>query len=610
MSVVDRPLRITSFDSVRAKEGTPAQLSLRGLTELVKTTAARDKGALPLVKIGRFAANRRSNAALETVSGIELDYDAGKMPMAEAVAALSAAGLAALVYETPSNTPVSHRWRAILPCGKEQPAAERDRLVARANGVLKGAIAPESFTPGQIYYIGGVSGRKRRTELIEGDAIDTRPDLDAAAVRKGQRSDGAKGPDESRSGRHYRAALRSISNGLSYHEHLRTLDDDLHAYAMEVRGASTKGEHDWKQASARHKEEKVRKLDSFRSFETAHPDGTRFLTAQELCERPRPNDFLEGLLYDNLLSIWYGAPKSGKSFLLLDLASHIANGEPWANLAVERRNVLIIPLEGEGLLRDRIRAWEIHNVRSCPVIFSPFPLHLISDEQRISEIISYCQEHRIGLIIIDTLARAMRGGNENDFSDMSRALAGADKIRMATGAHVMLVHHTTKDGKSARGHSDLIGNPDLLVEISKPASSDEYRKATVTANRHGPEGMSLQFAIKSVETDIRNKRGSQVRSGVACVATEGFTDLDKADERGGAEAGLEVLRRLSRISEVIDRDAGVERADWRSAVDKSGLWQDAKNDSTRRSHFKRMVDRLVKARLIRREGSKFYPTAV
>lgn len=48
------------------------------------------------------------------------------------------------------------------------------------------------------------------------------------------------------------------------------------------------------------------------------------------------DDFVEGLLTSGGLSVLYGEPNVGKSFLALDLALHVARGEPWFGLEVER----------------------------------------------------------------------------------------------------------------------------------------------------------------------------------------------------------------------------------------------------------------------------------
>jgi hypothetical protein len=73
----------------------------------------------------------------------------------------------------------------------------------------------------------------------------------------------------------------------------------------------------------------------------------------------------------------------------------------------------------------------------------------------------------IRLVVVDTLSRAMAGGNENAPDDMSAFIRNIDRIRQETGAHVLIVHHCGKDAaKGARGHSCLRAATDTKIELS------------------------------------------------------------------------------------------------------------------------------------------------
>ena len=50
------------------------------------------------------------------------------------------AGVAALLYTTPSNTDTTPRWRALCPTSKPLPPTERDGLMARLNGIIGGVL--------------------------------------------------------------------------------------------------------------------------------------------------------------------------------------------------------------------------------------------------------------------------------------------------------------------------------------------------------------------------------------------------------------------------------------------------------------------------------------
>jgi RecA-family ATPase len=87
------------------------------------------------------------------------------------------------------------------------------------------------------------------------------------------------------------------------------------------------------------------------------------------------------------------------------------------------------------------------------------------------------------LIVVDTLNRAMIGGNENAPEDMGTFIRNVTGIRAYTHAHIAIIHHETKssDGKNPRGHSSLEGVDDALINVEK--RQDGSRIATVVHAR-------------------------------------------------------------------------------------------------------------------------------
>jgi hypothetical protein len=75
---------------------------------------------------------------------------------------------------------------------------------------------------------------------------------------------------------------------------------------------------------------------------------------------------------------------------------------------------------------------------------------------------------RPSLIVLDTLAQCLIGGDENNGEAIGRAIDHANHIRRETGAAVLFVHHTGKDvTKGARGHSSLFAAMDTVIAVSK-----------------------------------------------------------------------------------------------------------------------------------------------
>jgi hypothetical protein len=183
-------ITITFFANHGATSKREVRLTLRELEELIRTTTAPSKEQLPWVKGARFGDQRtaagsyRHNANVLAVSGIEGDYDGERISFDEAVEILRRAGILALIYTSPSHTPERPRWRILCFFSREYPPAERDRFMARLNGLFGGIFSHESWTLSQSYYYGSIARNPaHRVEIVAGVAIDLRDDLDATAIK-------------------------------------------------------------------------------------------------------------------------------------------------------------------------------------------------------------------------------------------------------------------------------------------------------------------------------------------------------------------------------------------------------------------------------------------
>lgn len=141
------------------------------------------KADCPLIKLATFGDQRSSHGALRhdanvlAVSGVECDYDEGQLSAGSAALLLTLAGITAVVYTSPSHTPAAPRWRVLAPLSTNHTPDARRELVARINGALGGKLAPESFTLSQTFYFGRVKGVVYETYQTNGTYIDLLPDL-------------------------------------------------------------------------------------------------------------------------------------------------------------------------------------------------------------------------------------------------------------------------------------------------------------------------------------------------------------------------------------------------------------------------------------------------
>ena len=223
-------------------------------------------------------------------------------------------------------------------------------------------------------------------------------------------------------------------------------------------------------------------------------------------------DFVEGLLCEGDLSVVYGPSNVGKSFWALDLGWAIGRGENWRWKQCDLGDVIYCPLEGQGGVPNRMASLKADRGESrlwvCTELFD-----LLGESwQDLAEGVKGLEAPK--LIIIDTLARALGGGDENSLTDMGRVIASCNNLSKATGAHVMLIHHSGKDEeKGMRGHSSLKAAADTVIKITKPDRGNPYTEAQVEKQKDLPIGNAMPFALR----DVHLGSDSKGRSLTSCL---------------------------------------------------------------------------------------------
>ncbi len=248
--------------------------------------------------------------------------------------------------------------------------------------------------------------------------------------------------------------------------------------------------------------------------------GLPLIYFQDVKPALKSEDFIEGLLIKAAMSVTYGPSNCGKTFFMADLALHVALGLEWRGREVERAGVIYCAMEGAHGIQNRVAAFALTcglAGQEIPFAIIPVALNLLDLEADTSRLIDAIAEAAarmaipVGLVVMDTLSRAMAGGNENSPEDMGALVANSDRIRQATGAHVAWIHHSGKDqAQGARGHSLLRAATDTEIEISR-ADNDSPSIARVTKQRELEIDGVFGFTLKRVELGL-NHRGKPVTS--------------------------------------------------------------------------------------------------
>lgn len=272
-------------------------------------------------------------------------------------------------------------------------------------------------------------------------------------------------------------------------------------------------------------------------------------------ESKGPGYLAKGLLQKASYAIAYGPPGGGKTFTLLDLAYHIAAGKEWMGHKVHGGPVLYLPFEGGGGLIKRAQALrQKYGDADVPFFIAPasFNLRELAGRQVLASIIADLPEKPV-LLVIDTLARALMGGDENSAQDVGAFNSAVAALIESTGACVLIVHHSGKNQNAgARGSSALLGAIDTELQISdNRVTASKQRDVEIGA----PIGFKLVPVVVGLDSD-----GDEMTSCVVEPDAVGAGPTGRL--QGHAKRGFDVLCQLrpdnTPISDIEWREACLE----------------------------------------------------
>ena len=250
------------------------------------------------------------------------------------------------------------------------------------------------------------------------------------------------------------------------------------------------------------------------SIITPKPEQKPIFWAREAKPMLASSYLIKGWLGAGQMSVVYGPSNVGKSFFALDMAFCIAADIQWQGCRVKAGPVLYLATEGGNAFHNRVVALrDEYGVQDAQLAIRPAPVDLLRPDADLANLIELCQQIEqecgapIRMIVIDTLSRAMAGGDENGPTDMTAFIANVDAMRDVTGAHCMIVHHSGKDtAKGARGHSSLRAATDTEIELDV---ADGIRTANPTKQRDLEPKPPIVFALK-VHTIGQDEDGDTV----------------------------------------------------------------------------------------------------
>lgn len=285
------------------------------------------------------------------------------------------------------------------------------------------------------------------------------------------------------------------------------------------------------------------------------------------------------------LAVLYGASGSGKSFVMLDMCMAIARGTAWRDKRVRQGRVAYIAAEGSAGFRKRVAAYAQQNevdLTQVPMVVLNAAPNLMDAKDSAAVAAAVAAAGGADVIVVDTLAQTMPGANENAGEDVGKALGHCKRIHEATGALVVLVHHSGKDqARGARGWSGLRAACDAEIEVVKTEAGARYMR--LSKSKDDEDGMEWGFELQQVQVGV----DEDLDAITSCVVREAV--VNKAKSIGKVLGPNETI-----VNQVIQEMAKVQTAGMEGeailaeAVRLMPEPEEGKRD-TRRQHAKRAL---------------------
>jgi putative DNA primase/helicase len=188
-----------------------------------------------------------------------------------------------------------------------------------------------------------------------------------------------------------------------------------------------------------------------------------------LAEVQEPTTWLlEDYLPMGSLALLAGKPKEGKTTLVYELAVRVAQGLPFLGRTTRQGSVLILAVEEHR--RDVMSRLQNLGAEGLDDLYihvgalSPTPTFF-------AHLSTFIHDHAIRLVLVDTLAAFWHVQNENDASEMTKAVKPLLHLARESDACMLLIHHARKSegshGDEIRGSGALFGLVDIAIVMKR-----------------------------------------------------------------------------------------------------------------------------------------------
>jgi RecA-family ATPase len=219
------------------------------------------------------------------------------------------------------------------------------------------------------------------------------------------------------------------------------------------------------------------------------------------------------------LSLLWGGPGVGKTFVAISMAVSVATGRPWMGRRTRQGPVYYIVGEGGlGNVTHRIRAalseWTEDDLEDHIPLFLIAPgMDFVRGAKEFADLVGLPDTLSVPprLVIVDTLSRNFVG-DENKQEDMGRFVNSLDQIRDAYGCDILVIHHANRQN-DLRGSSVLFGAVDVSWALVKSqARTEGEKRLTMNADKlKERDAADATINLRALSTIMRDDKGFPLR---------------------------------------------------------------------------------------------------
>ena len=197
-----------------------------------------------------------------------------------------------------------------------------------------------------------------------------------------------------------------------------------------------------------------------------------------------------------------GQPGAGKSTLAPHLAYAVAQGRRVFGMRTTPGRALYIAAEDLRGVEKRVGTLGMRHGHTddCLVV----GCGNLRDPGECAAVFATVAEFKPALIVVDTVAAAFAGMDENTSQDMGQVVQFARRLA-STGAAVILVHHPAKSGDgSPRGHGSLNGTLDMTLTLAPDDvhDPDTVVRGQTPKNRNGTTARDFAFRKEVIRLGV------------------------------------------------------------------------------------------------------------